>query len=238
MKIKFNDSNLALYIDLINIIKIKADGELSFKINRDGSYQVPNSFLNSFKVLEMMNNDVLITGYSVWLEIQNVDFTNNITESVSFATYFDDQEPPIQQHRTWNDLSVFRTGTNSKIVYWQSGTSEISKDDLQLFTDDPKCVVYGIKELQMRMSYKDYFVSSDEVPTYVPYSFVTYEQFDTYWQQYFKNWNDAQTYIAGMWDELGGERFYALKWQIEEPLNDAESAIAYAYYPGFPEIKI
>jgi hypothetical protein len=44
MKIKFNDSNLALYIDLINIIKIKADVELLFKINRHGSYQVPNSF--------------------------------------------------------------------------------------------------------------------------------------------------------------------------------------------------
>jgi len=233
MKLIFDDYSAQLYVSLISDIRYRADFDNLFKITKDG-YQTPNEYLSSTDVLDLMNNNVVIEGYSVWLEVLNADLTNNVTAGVSFATYLDDQEPPVEQQRTWNDLNVLREGTGSKILYFQGGTSEISKDDLQLLIDANDCTVHGIMEMQMRMSYDDYFVASDELSVYVPYSFVTYKQFDTDWKRYFKSWQDAQTYITGMWAALGGDRFYALKWRVVEPIDDAESAIAYADYPNFP----
>lgn len=233
MNLIFNNYNAQLYADLINDIRFRADVDESFKIVQQ-RYQVPNTYLSSTDVLKLMNDNVVVQNYSVWLEVLNADLVNNVTLGVSFATYFDDQEPPVEQQRTWNDLSVLSVGTNSKMIYWQGGTSEISHNDLSLLIEASDVIVHGIMEMQMRMSYEDYFVVSEEVPVYVPYSFVSYEQFDTDWKRYFKSWQDAQAYITGMWNALGGDRFYALKWRIVQPLDDIESAIAYADYPNFP----
>lgn len=81
---------------------------------------------------------VVVEAFEYWIEVPNANLADNLPDGVSYRNYFDTQEPPVEQTRTWADLSELATnfaGT-ATMRYWQpSNNSIFIHEDVYLITE-------------------------------------------------------------------------------------------------------
>lgn len=125
MRLEFNYDNLTTeeknrlhYIFVDNILK---RGYLD--VEEDDNID------NVQELLDFDNKELIIP---IWIEVPIIHLNNDIPSLLSFSSYQDISGITIQ--RKWSDFSVLRTSndTNYQILYIDSITSNIAKEDLRL----------------------------------------------------------------------------------------------------------
>jgi hypothetical protein len=232
MKLIFNSSNAAIYQNIIlSILNSVSSSSNQHQVN-GFEYSTTADMIGVMDAINMFNDAVVISDFSIWIKVPNVNINDDVPLGLTFS-YIDELNTI---RRKWSDLSVLSQGIESSILYIDGVTSSISESDLDILFADSIAEPLSQSALSLTLADEEFY--NPLFGTYEPYSYLSYQQIDGEWNKYFLTWYDAQTYMSGKWAEYGGDRYYPVKWRIEQPLTPEEEAIAYAIYPNFPYKEI
>jgi len=79
-----------------------------------------------------------VEAYPYWVEVPNANLGDNLPVGLSYETYLDDQEPPVEQTRTWADLSESRANqaATATMRYFQpANNGEFLYNDVEILQE-------------------------------------------------------------------------------------------------------
>ena len=120
-----------------------------------------------------------VEAYEYYVEIPNANLNDNLPSGLSYETYFDDQQPPVEQTRTWADLDELAANqaATATLRYFQpANNGEFLFDDIEII-QEAGFEVFGIQSMQVKFNaeYED-----TGAPEYV--ALETIEWIDQNWR--------------------------------------------------------
>ena len=139
MKIYITKQQIAKIIPRTFVLKLAENYGIDlYEFNRE-VFTVPSSEVPLAVVMDLAKAGIRIEDYETWVEIPNADLTVNVPVGVSFEKYMDNQDPPVEQTRTWGDLPKAGEGdaSLSSFRYWDgNNTGLFNYQDIELIQAD------------------------------------------------------------------------------------------------------
>jgi len=154
---------MKILIDKANIAKLATltEGIKTMQLYNFNGYDqdkteliVPNGDIPLRMALDIARIATRVTGYSYRVEVPNANLGDNLPSGLSYETYFDDQEPPVEQTRTWADLSEFRANqaATATLRYWQpANNGQFLYNDIELI-EEAGFTVYSNADLTVKLN--------------------------------------------------------------------------------------
>jgi hypothetical protein len=136
-----------------NVLKLMEQYNFDRYSQKDQILDVPNSDIPLNLAMDIARLTTA-QGYAYWVEVPDTELANPVPSDLSYATYFDDQEPPVEQDRLWSDLGSVgaNQAATATMRYFQAANNgEFLYDDIEIL-EEAGFEVFGQSELGVKLN--------------------------------------------------------------------------------------